>query len=354
LPIWYLETGYQTQADPDKASLYAGVETWPGALPDLVPGAVPAQPPDLSPAPDQAEQLSDSLQLTYCQPYVTGVFNFLIRDERDLAGWQSGVLWTDGSSKDSYVPFRDAVREVNEQRVDCARVAAAVAASVKPKSSAPGATAAPAATRSLTKLTVRQGERGRYGFVSLDVRLTRGLQASQDGLAAKQLLFNVAGTAYVVATDRQGVARLTPMPPMNPGRHKVRISFRGDERNLASGVRFDARVANSKGGLRSAGRVPLSSTVSGSVTLRSNGTKIIGAMRLRQRGKERSVRLLSFGLRSDARAAWVRGRSGPDRYVLNVERLRRKPLVRVRLWQNGMPVGASAVVGAARIRLTRG
>jgi hypothetical protein len=74
-------------------------------------------------------------------------------------------------------------------------------------------------------------------------------------------------------------------------------------------------------------------------------------MTLRQSGKKRTVRLVSFGLRSDGRAAWTRGRSGPDRYVLNVERLRGKPLVRVRLWRNGSPVGGPAVVGAARIRI---
>jgi hypothetical protein len=244
------------------------------------------------------------------------------------------------------------VREVNERRVDCARVAAAGLASAGKGPGASGG-AKPAATRSLTKLTLRAGARGPYGYVSLAVRLTRGLRASTDGLAAKQLLFNVAGTAYVVATDKSGFARLTPMPPMNPGRHKVRISFRGDERNQASGVRLDVRVANSKGGLRTDGAVRLGSVATGRVTLRSSGAKVSGAMRLRRGGKARSVRLLSFGLRSDARAAWLRGRSGADSYVLNVERLRGKPLVRVRLWQNGSPVGGPAIVRAARIRIAR-
>ena len=30
LPIWYLETGYQTLIDDNKQSLYDGVENWPG------------------------------------------------------------------------------------------------------------------------------------------------------------------------------------------------------------------------------------------------------------------------------------------------------------------------------------
>jgi hypothetical protein len=351
LPIWYLETGYQTQIDSNKAPLYGGVETWPGALPDRVPNpGPPAAPPDLSPAPDQATQLADSLRLTYCQPYVSGVFNFLIRDESDLAGWQSGLLWADGSSKDSYDAFRATVREVNEHRVDCARVAAAGLTS----SATSRSQSSPGATRSLTKLSFRGGTRMAYGYLNPAARLTRGLQVSDRGLPAKQLFFDVAKTAYLVATDSSGVARLTPMPPVNPGRHEIRITFRGDELNLSSGVRLTVRVENSKGRLASVGAVRLGSVLSGRLALRSNGAKVSGTMTVRQNGRRRAVRLLSFGLRGDARAAWVRGRSGPDRFVLNLERLHGKPLFRVRVWRNGTPVGAPATVAASKLRLAPG
>jgi hypothetical protein len=357
LPIWYLETGYQTLIDPDKAWLYGGVETWPGALPDRVadPGP-PAEPPDLSPAPDQATQLADSLRLTYCQPYVSGVFNFLLRDEMFLFGWQSGLLWADGSRKDSYDAFRTAVQEVNERRVDCARVAAA--ASIAAFAGGSGTANAkagttPAAARSVTKVSFRGGTRMPYGYLKLAVRLTRGVNATNDGLSAKQLLFVVGGTAYVVPTDDSGFARMTPMPPMNPGQHQIRITFRGDAVNLASGLRVTVRVANSKGSLRSVGAMRLGSLLSGRLTARSDGGKVSGTISFRQRGTLRTVRLTAFGLRSDGRAAWVRGASGPDRYVLNVEKLRGKPLYRVRLWKNGTQVGAPVVVPTSKLRISR-
>ena len=347
LPIWYLETGYQTQIDPEKAGLYTGFETWPGSLPDRVPSqGPPAKPPDLSPAPDQATQLADSLRLTYCQPYIAAVFNFLIRDEKDLGGWQSGLLWTDGSSKDSYVPFRDVVREVNEGRVDCGALLAALAGKATVASAG-----RPAATRSLTKLSFRGPTRAAYGFLRLGAQLTRGLQKTNHGLAAKQVLFVVATTAYVSTTDRAGVARLTPIPPMNPGRHSIRVSFGGDQLNLGSGLRLQVRVTNSKGRIESAGVIRLGTALSGRLKATSNGVKVRGSMTFRERGKLRSVRLLSFGLRDDRRAAWLRGLSGPDRYVVNVERLRGKQLVRVRVWRNGTPVGAPATMPAAKVRM---
>ena len=59
-------------------------------------------------------------RLAYCQPYVTAIFNFLLRDQPDLGRWQSGVLWTDGSPKASYVAWRGAIAEANAGTVNCA------------------------------------------------------------------------------------------------------------------------------------------------------------------------------------------------------------------------------------------
>ena len=67
-------------------------------------------------APDQATQLRDAVRLAYCQPYVTAIFNFLLRDQPELSRWQSGVLWTDGSPKASYVAWRGAIAEANRAR----------------------------------------------------------------------------------------------------------------------------------------------------------------------------------------------------------------------------------------------
>ena len=211
VPIWYLETGYQTQIDDRKRGLYIGTETWPGSLPDVAeqPGP-PAKPPDESPAPDQATQLADSIRMTYCQPYIGAVFNFLLRDEQDLAGWQSGLLWVDGSRKDSYDAFRQVVREVNEGRVDCSALKDAPGvtpgASGATGGSGKAAPATPAAVRSLTKVTYRGSKLVPYGFLHPRAQLTRGLAKSNDGLAAKQLLFLLVGSAYVTVTDRTGTA----------------------------------------------------------------------------------------------------------------------------------------------------
>ena len=121
LQVWYMEAGYETVPDANEADLYAGRET-SAALPDLVadpPWTV--LPPAASAAPDQATQLRDAVRLAYCQPYVGAFFNFLLRDQEDLGLWQSGLLWADRTRKDSYAAFRDVIREVAANAVDCSR-----------------------------------------------------------------------------------------------------------------------------------------------------------------------------------------------------------------------------------------
>jgi hypothetical protein len=119
VPIWYLESGFQTAPSPAKAALYSSTETaaavpdWTGGLPwTVLPNAD-------SLAPDQATQLRDAVRLAYCQPYVTAIFNFLLRDQPELSRWQSGVLWTDGSPKASYAAWRGAIAEANAGTVNC-------------------------------------------------------------------------------------------------------------------------------------------------------------------------------------------------------------------------------------------
>jgi len=55
----------------------------------------------------------------FWQPYVTAIFNFLLRDQPELNRWQSGVLWTDGTPKASYVAWRGAIAEANSGTVNC-------------------------------------------------------------------------------------------------------------------------------------------------------------------------------------------------------------------------------------------
>ena len=101
--IWYLEDGFETTVASAKRSLYNGVERARTVGPDAL----------------HAEQLIDAVRLAYCQPYVASFFNFLLTDERRLVGWQSGLLWADGSKKPAYAAFRGVVREVRQRRVDC-------------------------------------------------------------------------------------------------------------------------------------------------------------------------------------------------------------------------------------------
>ena len=102
--IWYLENGFETTVSAAKRSLYSGRERARTVGPDAL----------------HAEQLVDSVRFAYCQPHVASTFNFLLTDERRLAGWQSGLLWADGTRKPAYGAFRAVVAQVRRRAVDCA------------------------------------------------------------------------------------------------------------------------------------------------------------------------------------------------------------------------------------------
>jgi hypothetical protein len=114
--VWYLETGFQTTVPPTKLRYYRGVETDPFAVPPL---ATKAAAPEVR---DQPRQLREALFLARCQPAVGAFFNFLLLDEDRLAGWQSGILWRDGTEKPAYDVFEAAVDLVAAGDVDCATV----------------------------------------------------------------------------------------------------------------------------------------------------------------------------------------------------------------------------------------
>jgi hypothetical protein len=101
--IWYLEDGYQSVVVDQKEDAYTGTET------ERVPLTV-AQ---------QGRQLAAAVRLAYCQPAVGAFFNFLVVDDGDLTGWQSGVVYADGTPKASYVPFQAAIADVNSRSVAC-------------------------------------------------------------------------------------------------------------------------------------------------------------------------------------------------------------------------------------------
>lgn len=121
--IWYTEVGYQTSVDPEKLGPYHGTETMAGVVPDHA-GTEPESPPpsEASPAPDQWTQIVDGVRLASCQPYVQSFFNFLVVDIPDLRSWQSGLVWADGTRKDSFFGFQGVIAEANDDAIDCARL----------------------------------------------------------------------------------------------------------------------------------------------------------------------------------------------------------------------------------------
>jgi hypothetical protein len=119
--IWYLAQGYQTTPDPAKASLYSGTETDTAPVPSWSPNE--ASDTREGPGLDQAMQLEDAVAVAYCQPDVGAYFNFHLVDETDLAGWQSGVFWADGTPKASYQALHNVTAAVNARSIDCAAFA---------------------------------------------------------------------------------------------------------------------------------------------------------------------------------------------------------------------------------------
>jgi hypothetical protein len=86
LPIWYDEFGVETQLPPAKQPLYTGTE--------------PATTKPVDEA-TQSAYYTQAVQLAFCQPNVKGLFLFHTVDETDLAAWQSGVYYADGTPKSS-------------------------------------------------------------------------------------------------------------------------------------------------------------------------------------------------------------------------------------------------------------
>jgi hypothetical protein len=109
--IWYVEDGFQTVPPREKLRYYRGRENDRYALPAVSNDSL-----------DQATQLRDAILLAYCQPAVSGFFNFGLLDEDRLGGWQAGLLYRDGSRKPSYDTYKAAIAEVRRRDTDCSRV----------------------------------------------------------------------------------------------------------------------------------------------------------------------------------------------------------------------------------------
>ena len=101
--VWYLEDGFQS-TPPDGGFVYTGTES------DKQPVSEAAQ----------ATQLAAAVELAYCQPAVGGFFNFELRDEPELSGWQSGLLRPDWSPKPAYASYLEAIAAVRAGAISCA------------------------------------------------------------------------------------------------------------------------------------------------------------------------------------------------------------------------------------------
>ena len=106
--VWYLEDGFQSR--PPQTTPLQGRGVYTGSETDSQPVSEEVQ----------AAQLAGAVQLAYCQPAVGGFFNFELRDEPDLAGWQSGLLRPDWSPKPAYASYLQAIAAVRNGAISCA------------------------------------------------------------------------------------------------------------------------------------------------------------------------------------------------------------------------------------------
>jgi hypothetical protein len=91
LPILYDEFGIESQIPAAKASAYTGTEP-------VTTHPVPEQ--------EQAAFYQQAMGMAFCQKTVLGMLLFHVQDEKDLAAWQSGVYYADGTPKTSLYPVR--------------------------------------------------------------------------------------------------------------------------------------------------------------------------------------------------------------------------------------------------------
>ncbi|MEA2386540.1 MAG: hypothetical protein QOJ22_714 [Thermoleophilaceae bacterium] len=115
--LWYLEDGFETVVAADKRARYTGRE--PNRF--LVQPVATRARTSARAVPDQVSQLRDAIELAYCQPAVGAFFNFQFADEVGLGGWQSGLLWADGTPKPSYEPVKALLAGIAAASVDCGR-----------------------------------------------------------------------------------------------------------------------------------------------------------------------------------------------------------------------------------------
>ena len=113
MPILYDEFGIESAIPEEKRELYGGFE--------------PATTRPISEAA-QAAAYRRAIQLAYCQSNVAGMLLFHTHDEPGRPGWQSGIVYADGSPKSSLEPVRKAMEAAGTNSLGACPVAARVTA----------------------------------------------------------------------------------------------------------------------------------------------------------------------------------------------------------------------------------
>jgi hypothetical protein len=385
--IWWLEVGYQTLIDDDKSHLYRSpAENWRGPVPDFVGGEPDFPPPPAaSPAPDQATQLIDSVRLSYCQPHVEAFFNFLLRDEPSLARWQSGVLWVDGTRKDSYAGFKGAIAEANEDRVDCSRMKgggpfiAQTGTGTRTPTSAPSRIGAGGfwdelgpkvalprpsrAARALpsgffaqatpSTLEYSGTRRGPFGFVRLRGRLA----VEGRPVGGKRISFIAGRHAYSATTNANGVATVSAAPPVTLGNWSVQMTFPGDPEVRPAVAAANVRVVNTRASVASTGELAAGKRAIGSFRVSFDGRRLNGRVRFQAPGlKLRASRVTALGVDKRGHAAWFAGfnRSGKRFLAYAEDNEGRRRSDRFRLWIGDSVRIARGKVSAGDVEIRTG
>jgi len=116
MPILYDEFGIESVIPADKRELYGGFE--------------PLTTRPVSEAA-QAAAYRRAIHLAYCQSNVAGMLLFHTHDEQGRLGWQSGLVYTDGTPKKSLEPVRTAIEAAGLGTIGvCPLVSTAVTAFV--------------------------------------------------------------------------------------------------------------------------------------------------------------------------------------------------------------------------------
>ncbi|MGB2876229.1 MAG: hypothetical protein WBB76_12245 [Gaiellaceae bacterium] len=223
MAIWYLEAGYQTTIDRAKAKYYWGAETFDHLVPAAGGPPDPPDPAETSWAPDQATQLRDGIRLAYCQPYVEAFFNFLLRDDANLAGWQSGVLWVDGTPKPSYPAFKQAIGDVGSGKIDCGGLKGnQVPAGATAHPGGGGQSPSSASARRRLRLVLSVRPRVRAGEVlHVWLRFNRVVKNERVRLLQR------SRKQFVVMMRRRvsGFAPALKLRRLTPGRYTIRVAY---------------------------------------------------------------------------------------------------------------------------------